>query len=157
MSEIFKNKWIRWGLIALSVAIVAYLLFRKDVNAYASRTLKGPVGEDEPPTDGQNERTLLKKGMRGRYVGVLQKEIMADGGKLPKFGADGIFGRETEKALMSVMEGMGGIPVKEISLLDYKKNRLTPVIGPVSPPQGGFDGGGILAPPIRDFTEAERN
>lgn len=44
--------------------------------------------------------TLLRRGSEGENVRVLQNRLIALGYKLPKYGADGDFGRETEEALI---------------------------------------------------------
>jgi hypothetical protein len=44
----------------------------------------------------------LKKGSSGILVKQLQQALLAQGGKLPKYGADGKFGDETQAALKSL-------------------------------------------------------
>lgn len=44
---------------------------------------------------------ILKKGSKGSAVKTLQKALIMAGEKLPKYGADGVFGAETEKAVKS--------------------------------------------------------
>jgi hypothetical protein len=48
----------------------------------------------------------LAKGMKGDAVKVMQQLLLAKGYELPKFGADGDFGAETENALLLYQEDM---------------------------------------------------
>lgn len=41
----------------------------------------------------------LKKGSKGEYVKLAQEKLLAKGQKLPKYGADGDFWKETDKAV----------------------------------------------------------
>lgn len=49
---------------------------------------------------------MLTKGMKGDTVKVMQYLLLAKGYKLPKFGADGDYGAETENALLLFQEDM---------------------------------------------------
>lgn len=42
---------------------------------------------------------LIKKGSKGNFVRIAQEKLLAKGYVLPKFGADGDFGSETEEAI----------------------------------------------------------
>lgn len=57
----------------------------------------------------------LKKGMRGDKVKEMQKQLMAAGYKLDKYGADGIFGSETQAALKKLQKDLG---VKQTGVWD---------------------------------------
>lgn len=57
----------------------------------------------------------LKKGMRGDKVKEMQKQLMAAGYKLDKYGADGIFGSETQAALKKLQRDLG---VKQTGVWD---------------------------------------
>ncbi len=46
-----------------------------------------------------NRRKLLRSGSTGDAVRLVQEALLAEGYELPKFGADGIFGPETAKAV----------------------------------------------------------
>lgn len=50
---------------------------------------------------------LLKKGMAGEPVKAMQQLLMAKGEELPQYGADGDYGKETEKALTAYQKRMG--------------------------------------------------
>jgi hypothetical protein len=57
-----------------------------------------------PPTGGgtvsANDKYPLKRGSRGKLVSSVQQWILKiDKNALPKFGADGIYGKETEAAV----------------------------------------------------------
>jgi hypothetical protein len=51
---------------------------------------------------------LMKRGSRGERVRALQTRLMALGLPLPRYGADGVFGRETARALRA-FQHMAGI------------------------------------------------
>lgn len=55
----------------------------------------------EAPPDQPVERPMLKFGSRGTDVKFLQSMLLQLGEKLPKYGADGDFGSETEAAVKS--------------------------------------------------------
>jgi len=59
--------------------------------------------------------TGLKRGMRGDNVKKLQKELIKYGFRLDKFGADGIFGPETQAALKALQKEIG---VEQTGVLD---------------------------------------
>lgn len=58
------------------------------------------VTTSDPPTTVTLGSRLLKKGMIGADVKAMQELLMQLNYKLPKYGADGKFGSETEKALL---------------------------------------------------------
>jgi len=55
-------------------------------------------GED-PAEEPEDERQILKKGSKGDAVKKLQEKLMQKGYDLGKWGADGDFGSQTEKAV----------------------------------------------------------
>lgn len=66
-----------------------------------------------------NSSGLLRKGDQGMKVKRLQQNLIKSGEKLPEFGADGIFGEETERALKAfqahhglVVDGLYGAKSK---------------------------------------------
>ena len=59
--------------------------------------------------------TGLKRGMRGDNVKKLQKELIKYGFRLDKYGADGIFGPETQAALKALQREIG---VAETGIMD---------------------------------------
>lgn len=60
-------------------------------------------------------QTGLKRGMRGEEVKELQKQLMKFGFRLDKFGADGIFGPETQAAVKAFQREIG---VAETGIMD---------------------------------------
>ncbi len=54
-----------------------------------------------PPTNYTLGSRLLKKGMEGADVKAMQELLLQLGYKLPKYGADGDFGSETEAAVLA--------------------------------------------------------
>lgn len=83
----------------------------------ASTTTKAPAKSDG----------LLQKGDNGSAVKSLQKDLIAKGFSLPKYGADGDFGDETVSAVKKLQKAAGiaqdGIvgPATRKALADYKK------------------------------------
>ncbi len=63
-----------------------------------------------PGLDGDEGRPTLKTGSRGEYVRTMQNLLTGAGCELPKYGADGVFGAETETAL-KVFQGLNALPV----------------------------------------------
>lgn len=55
-----------------------------------------PVPVPDPDPD---QKPTLRRGSKGEYVTLLQTMLLNKGYQLPKFGADGSFGAETETAL----------------------------------------------------------
>lgn len=107
-----KKKWLWY---AIPVLIGGYLIYRKFAQA--------KKGEDAPPNlpktkdsevvsngkGGGKSATAkyfpLKKGSKGGKVIELQKAILVyDPTLLPKFGADGDFGSETELAVLKILD-----------------------------------------------------
>lgn len=52
-------------------------------------------------------KPVLRKGSKGTYVTLLQTQLMNLGYALPKYGADGSFGAETEAAVKAFQENNG--------------------------------------------------
>ena len=52
-------------------------------------------------------KPTIKKGSKGQYVSELQNDLLQLGYQLPQFGADGSFGKETQKALMEFQKDNG--------------------------------------------------
>ena len=82
-SPMKPNRWTHWAVAAC---------------------FSSEMGEKEPNEDdgAKNEETsfsVIKRGQKGQKVKELQQLLMSLGYKLPKFGADGDFGSETEKAV----------------------------------------------------------
>jgi hypothetical protein len=72
--------------------------FREDVTDY----LNGNA-----TSMGDDDMVGLSKGDKGERVKYLQVILMGAGGKLPKYGADGDYGDEVEKAVIAVRRSEG--------------------------------------------------
>ena len=82
--KIVEAKGRAYGVISSSVS--------SSWNAFGRLPIKW---DDEPK--GYVLTRILKKGCKGDDVKELQKKLMSLGYKLPKYGADGDFGKETDK------------------------------------------------------------
>jgi hypothetical protein len=92
--------------IILGVGLI--LLFRNRASAQPTSL----------PTGGQSDSFPLGKGSRGANVTRLQLAILnKDSKALPKFGADGIFGAETEAAAMKLLGKSSGITESDVQKL----------------------------------------
>jgi len=67
----------------------------------------GTPTPSKPSVTVPNGSPLLRKGSSGSRVKNLQKALVAAGEKLPRYGADGDFGSETEAALRSFQRSAG--------------------------------------------------
>lgn len=65
------------------------------------------INESKPSTASKLGARLLKKGRKGEDVKELQVLLMELGYELPKWGADGDYGRETEKAVKDFQQDNG--------------------------------------------------
>lgn len=64
--------------------------------------------QTEPETDaGESLSPTLRKGDRGADVKTLQQLLLTKGMTLPQYGADGIFGGETQKAVIAFQKDWG--------------------------------------------------
>ena len=68
----------------------------------------------------------ISKGMRGEEVKLLQERLMKAGLRLDRFGADGIFGPETQKALKEFQKQLG---VTETGVWDKETRHAAVVSG----------------------------
>ena len=76
-----NSKWTHWAVPACTDQTVA------------------PSSPVQPATDTNIKLPTLRRGSKGSYVTLLQTALLNKGYKLPKYGADGSFGEETEKAV----------------------------------------------------------
>jgi hypothetical protein len=86
-SKVSDSKWSHWGEL-------------KGV-AYYEKTITDvePAKDDSWPT--------LRKGSKGEYVRKLQQLLLDHGYSLPKYGADGDFGSETQAAVKQFQRDWG--------------------------------------------------
>lgn len=64
-------------------------------------------GEDERPSYDEERRSTIRKGAKGAAVTELQGLLKKHGYSLPRYGADGSFGTETETALKAFQKDKG--------------------------------------------------
>ena len=89
-SKVTDGKWTNWGEL-------------KGVTFDMEDT-----GEPEKATDQQgNDLPTIRKGNKGTAVTKAQQLLMERGYKLPKYGADGDFGNETEAAVKQFQRDWG--------------------------------------------------
>lgn len=89
------------GIFAVTLA--GYLIYRrakKKASENQSESMSG--GGTTSRSTNIFSNFPLKKGSSGNLVKQLQQALLSQGGKLPKYGADGKFGSETEAALKSL-------------------------------------------------------
>lgn len=84
------------------VAKKSYLKTSKYIKGYARPKYNENFEQKEPIE--HITYSLIKKGSRGNLVRVAQEKLLIKGYKLPKFGADGFFGDETEKAIKELQK-----------------------------------------------------
>lgn len=96
--------------VILAATYAGYTLYKKYKQKKDEQSGDGSASAG-PRTGGGTTTTApkdifanfpLKKGSSGVLVKQLQTALLAQGGKLPKYGADGKFGAETEAALKSL-------------------------------------------------------
>lgn len=91
------------------VAKKSYLKTSKYIYGYARPKYDETSDSKSNETDSSNEITysLIKKGSKGKLVRIAQEKLLVKGYKLPKYGADGDFGDETETAVRKLQEDAG--------------------------------------------------
>ena len=67
----------------------------------------GNGGDENVSTPVETKCPTLKKGSKGDWVTLLQTKLLTRGYSLPKYGADGDFGAETEKAVKQFQKDNG--------------------------------------------------
>ena len=90
------------------VAKKSYLKTSKYIYGYA-RPKYDEEGQaiDENKTEQQITYSLIKKGSKGNLVRIAQQELLQKGYSLPKYGADGQYGDETEQAIRKIQKDAG--------------------------------------------------
>ena len=93
VSNITANKWTYYGLL-------------KNVDYSAQ---EAPESPSSPSDDAILNPALpvLKRGLKGEYVTLLQTKLIQKGYDLGKWGADGDFGSQTEKAVKEFQKDHG--------------------------------------------------
>lgn len=91
------------------VAKKSYLKTSKYIKGYARPKYK-KTSEQNQGENNQGQQvtySLIKKGSTGNLVRLAQEKLIQKGYKLPKFGADGSFGNETEQAVKQLQKDSG--------------------------------------------------
>lgn len=70
---------------------------------------QGQTEQTETPAEKQADagKPTLRQGSKGEFVQLLQVQLMQRGYQLPKYGADGSFGKETAAAVRAFQEDRG--------------------------------------------------
>jgi N-acetylmuramoyl-L-alanine amidase len=107
--------------------------------------------EDEPAVKGVAVSLPLREGDQGQFVREVQQELIRAGFPLPRFGADGKFGQETETAVMRFQRRYGLVVDGLVG--NNTLNKLNEVLGASQPknefplPEGvlrtGDEGAGV--------------
>ncbi|SET33782.1 Putative peptidoglycan binding domain-containing protein [Salinibacillus kushneri] len=74
--------------------------FLNDVDNAYRKYFEGEENLPEPVVGGASVELPIGKGDRGEFVRDIQKDLIKAGYSLPNYGADAIFGSETERAVM---------------------------------------------------------
>ena len=98
-SNVSADKWTFWGEL-------------KGVDYSGEDGAAGPASPEAGPVTSSNTPTL-RKGSKGAYVTLLQKQLLDRGYGLGSWGADGDFGSATEKAVRA-FQGDQGLAVDGI-------------------------------------------
>lgn len=91
VSNITATKWKCWG----------------ELKAVQYGTGPEPEPAPEPEPDPGVKLPTLRRGSKGQYVTMAQKELLQRGYDLGKWGADGDFGQATEKAVKQFQRDWG--------------------------------------------------
>jgi N-acetylmuramoyl-L-alanine amidase len=87
---------------------ISWSAFLEDVKeAYDEYFKSKTIKRDQPKTKGSTVTLPVGKGDRGQFVKEIQEDLIAAGFELPRYGADGTFGDETENAVMRFQKRYG--------------------------------------------------
>ena len=111
-SKVTASKWDRWGKM-------------KYVD-YANETTVKPEDPEHTIPEAPETRKTQRKGDKGDAVKDLQEQLIRLGYPLPKYGADGDFGKETETAVKAFqmdngLKADGVVGAKTYAALDKAK------------------------------------
>lgn len=115
----------------------------------------GPMPEPVPPMDRALDKPLVKKGAKGAIVREVQNLLLSHGFKLPRYGADGDFGSETEGAVEAFQRSRGLSPDGDVG--PYTWGALLPKDEPKTAPSPSTEGGMAAwyepkhFPPVSDY------
>jgi len=124
--------------------LIKYLMPKKDKSPPAPPPKKDETNTTTTTTTPVSTAFPLKKGSRGSLVRQVQTLLIKlDSKNLPKFGADGSFGSETEAALQKELGKKTIDSQADIDTLQKKYNSRILVFAPTQPvtPQVGLPSG----------------
>jgi len=127
------------NIIAAGLALMGvYFIYQY----YSKGRTTNPIATKDNKTTGsggtsttQTDSFPLKKGSKGDNVTMLQQLLLRiDKSILPKFGADGDFGSETESAVQKILNKKTIDGQNDLNALNLIFNRkLFPLIVPINP------------------------
>lgn len=97
-STMKKNRWTHWAVAKM---------FEEDLNQTHSLPPQNTTVEPPVSADDKTDYPTLRRGDKGQKVRELQTLLINHGYALPKYGADGDFGAETEKAVKACQRDWG--------------------------------------------------
>lgn len=132
------NKIIAGALAVVGVFFIVRYFRNKPAVAQAPSAPAETGGSASVPV--ANDQFPLKRGSRGRNVAAVQQWILKiDKNALPKFGADGILGAETEAALEKILGKKTVDSNSDIDRLMLIYNQKTfPLMFPKEQPKNQF-------------------
>jgi hypothetical protein len=132
------NKIIAGALAVVGVFFIVRYFRKKPAEAQAPTTPAETGGGTSTPV--ANDRLPLKRGSRGKNVAAVQQWILKiDKNALPKFGADGVLGAETEAALEKILGKKTIDSNADIDRLMLIYNQKTfPLVFPKEQPKNQF-------------------
>lgn len=89
------------------VAKKTYNIGSSAIYGYARPNYEGQSDEPIPTPTPVTQYPLLVRGSKGNYVRLAQEKLLTKGYRLPKYGADGSFGQETEEAVKQLQKDAG--------------------------------------------------
>lgn len=93
LGSVTDSKWNRWGEM-------------KKVD-FSDVETSAPEDPEHTTPEAPETRKTLSKGDKGEKVKILQEQLLRLGYPLPKYGADGDFGKETETAVKAFQMDYG--------------------------------------------------
>lgn len=87
-SKVTLSKWVEWGELK-----------GVDYGSNSSENASNPASGSANEKTSTDTMPTLKRGSKGEYVTLLQAKLIQKGYDLGKWGADGDFGAQTEKAV----------------------------------------------------------
>ena len=105
------------NLVLCFVAAFGFVVANAHAQEAVETAAPAPAGEKDPAPDPNQEpvqepvsKPTIRKGNKGLYVTLAQTMLLNRGYLLPKYGADGDFGAETEAAVKLFQKDWGLTP-----------------------------------------------